>query len=72
MKKVREHKIYCSKTASKGGTLPPPSVSLDGVAAEFFNDITIATKHNQHSMAVTAENQAGVYAAHNSLGKAHI
>ncbi|KAI9550846.1 hypothetical protein GHT06_005779 [Daphnia sinensis] len=72
MKKVCEHKINCAKTASKGGTLPPPPVSLHGVAAEFFNDITVATKHNQHSMAAAAENRGGVYAAHNSLGKAHI
>lgn len=60
MKKVCEHKINCAKTARKGGTLPPPPVSLDGVAAEFFNDITVATKHNQHSMAVAAENRGGV------------
>ena len=72
MKKVCEHKINCAKIASKGGTLPPPPVSLDGVAAEFFNDITVATKQNQHSMAAAAENRGGVYAAHNSLGKAHI
>jgi hypothetical protein len=72
MKKVCEHKTNSAKTASKGGTLPPPPVSLDGVAAEFFNDITVATKHNQHSMAAAAENRGGVYAAHNSLGKAHI
>jgi hypothetical protein len=57
---VCEHKINCAKTARKGGTLPPPPVSLDGVAAEFFNDITVATKHNQHSMAVAAENRGGV------------
>ncbi|KAI9560449.1 hypothetical protein GHT06_014468 [Daphnia sinensis] len=61
-----------TKAEAKGGTLPPPPVSLHGVAAEFFNDITVATKHNQHSMAAAAENRGGVYAAHNSLGKAHI
>ncbi|XP_045030543.1 uncharacterized protein LOC116936604 [Daphnia magna] len=72
MKKFGEHKINCAKTASKGGILPPPPVSLGGVAAEFFNDIMVATKHNQHSMAAAAENRGGVYAAHNSLGKAHI
>ncbi|KZS10445.1 Uncharacterized protein APZ42_025093 [Daphnia magna] len=70
MKKVCEHKMNCAKTGSKGGTLPP-LVSLHGVAAEFFN-ITVATKHNQHSMAAAAENRGGVYAAHNSLGKAYI
>ncbi|KAK4017517.1 hypothetical protein OUZ56_032930 [Daphnia magna] len=70
MKKVCEHKMNCAKTDSKGGTLPP-LVSLHGVAAEFFN-ITVATKHNQHSMAAAAENRGGVYAAHNSLGKAYI
>jgi len=51
---------------------PPPPVSVDGIAAEFFNDITVATKHNQHSIGAAAENRGGVYAAHNSLGKAHI
>lgn len=72
MKKVIEHKVNCAQTSKKGGVLPPPPTSLDGVAAEFFNDITIATKYNQHSLAAAAENRGGVYAAHNSLGKAHI
>ena len=72
MKKVCDHKIACAKSASKGGTLPPPPQSVSGMAAEFFNDVTIATKHNQHSMAAAAENRAAVYAAHNSLGKASI
>ncbi|KZS10432.1 Uncharacterized protein APZ42_025088 [Daphnia magna] len=60
MKKFGEHKINCAKTASKGGILPPPPVSLGGVAAEFFNDIMVATKHNQHSMAAAAENRANL------------
>jgi hypothetical protein len=39
------------------------------MAAEFFNDITIAMKH---SLAAAADNRGGVYAAHHSLGKASI
>ncbi|KZS21321.1 Uncharacterized protein APZ42_011228 [Daphnia magna] len=59
-------------TKAEAWKFPPPSVSLNGVAAELFNDITVATKHYQHSMIAAAENRVGVYAAHNSLGKAHI
>ena len=72
MERVCQHKIACAKTASKGGPLPPPPLSYSRMAAEFFNDITIATKHNQHSTAAAADNRGGVYAAHHSLGKASI
>ena len=72
MERVCQHKIACAKTASKGGPLPPPPLSYSRMAAEFFNDITIATKHNQHSTAAAADNRGGVNAAHHSLGKASI
>ena len=72
MKKVCDHKINCATAASKGIPLPPAPSSLSGVAAEFFNDVSTATQHNQHSLAASAANRGGVYAAHNSLGKAQI
>ena len=72
MKKVCEHKLNCANAASKSVPLPPAPTSLNGVAAEFFTDVTTATKKNQHSLAAAAENRGGVYAAHNSLGKAQI
>jgi hypothetical protein len=72
MKKVCEHKIACVKSASKGGTLPPPPQSVSGMAAEFFNDVSVATSYNQHSKSAAMANRAAVYAAHNSLGRASI
>ena len=72
MKQVCDHKIKCAKAASIGASLPPAPSSISGVAAEFFNDVTTATKQNQHSLAASAAYRGDVYAAHNSLGKAQI
>ena len=72
IKQVCDHKIKCAKAASIGSSLPPAPSSISGVAAEFFNDVTTATKQNQHSLAASAAYRGDVYAAHNSLGKAQI
>ena len=72
MKQVCDHKIKCAKAASIGASLPPAPSSISGVAAEFFNDVTTATKKNQHSLAASAAYRGNVYAAHNSLEKAQI
>lgn len=66
------YKKACAKAASDGRPFPPPPVSLNGLAMDFFTDISIASSQMQHSQAAASRNRQDVYAAHNSNGKAHI
>lgn len=66
------YKLACAKAASEGRPFPAPPVSLNGLAMDFFTDISIACTPMQHSQAAAIKNRQDVYAAHNSNGKAHI
>lgn len=66
------YKMACAKAASVGLPFPPPPVSLNGLAMDFFLDISISSTPMQHSQAAAIKNRQDVYAAHNSNGKSHL
>ena len=66
------YKMACAKAASEGRPFPQPPVSINGLAMDFFTDISVACIPMQHSQAAAIRNRQDVYAAHNSNGKAHI
>ena len=66
------YKKACAKAASQGLPFPPAPVSLNGLAMDFFTDISISSSPMQHSQAAANRNRQDVYAAHNSNSKAHI
>ncbi len=69
MELALKYKIKCAKVVRCGRPLPLPPSSFNGVAGEFFTDISIVSKAIQHSQAAAMENRQNVYAAHNADGK---
>lgn len=72
MELALKYKIKCAKAVRCGRPLPPPPTSLNGIADEFFTDISISSKPMQHSQAAAMENRQNVYAAHNANGKSSV
>ena len=69
---MSEYKKACAIATDKGLPLPDPPSNLNGLAKDFFTDITVVNQEHPFSRAANLLYRREVYAAHNNAGKSHL